>query len=116
MGGSELEPLKETLARAPLPIALALLFGSRARGEALEESDYDLLIVSPAFRGMPYLERLLLLHRILPLRHVDYVALTPEEWALRREEIGVVGEAAREGIVLLENPSLLLSPGPVGLR
>ncbi|GAA6756637.1 hypothetical protein Thermus77420_21130 [Thermus thalpophilus] len=34
----------------------------------------------------------------------------------RREEIGVVGEAAKEGIVLLENPSLLRSPGTAGLR
>jgi len=105
VGGSELAPLKEALPQAPFPIALALLFGSRARGDALLESDYDLLVVSPAFRGMNYLDRLLLLHRTLPLRHVDYVALTPEEWAARREELGVVGEAAREGIVLLENPS-----------
>jgi len=74
------------------------------------ESDYDLLLVSPAFREMPYLERLLFLHRTLPLRHVDYVALTPEEWASRREELGVVGEAAREGIVLLENPFPPSSP------
>ncbi|BDG17554.1 nucleotidyltransferase domain-containing protein [Thermus brockianus] len=105
MGGGELAPLKEALRQAPFPIALALPFGSRARGDALLESDYDLLVVSPAFRGMNYLDRLLLLHRTLPLRHVDYVALTPEEWAARREELGVVGEAAREGIVLLENPS-----------
>ncbi|GAA5335322.1 MULTISPECIES: nucleotidyltransferase domain-containing protein [Thermus] len=104
MGGSGLERLREALSRAPFPIALALLFGSRARGEALLESDYDLLVVSPAFRGMDYLDRLLLLHRTLPLRHVDYVALTPEEWAARKGELGVVGEAAREGIVLLENP------------
>lgn len=106
MGGEDdLKKLREALAQAPLPLALVLLFGSRARGEALLESDWDLLVVSPAFRGMDYPERLLLLHRALPLRHVEYVALTPEEWAARREEVGVVGEAAREGIVLLENPS-----------
>ncbi|WP_236630079.1 hypothetical protein [Thermus thermamylovorans] len=53
---------------------------------------------------MDYLERLLLLHRTLPLRHVEYVALTPEEGAARQGEIGGVGEAAREGVVLLGNP------------
>ncbi|TFU26209.1 nucleotidyltransferase domain-containing protein [Thermus tengchongensis] len=105
--------LREALAQAPLPIALALLFGSRARGEAQLDSDWDLLVVSPAFRGMDYLERLLLLHRALPLRHVEYVALTPEEWAARQGEVGVVGEAAREGIVLLQTPSPATLPqGP----
>ncbi|AEV16075.1 hypothetical protein TCCBUS3UF1_10300 [Thermus sp. CCB_US3_UF1] len=32
------------------------------------------------------------------------MALTPEEWSKRREEIGAVGQAAQEGMVLLENP------------
>ncbi|WP_457613901.1 nucleotidyltransferase domain-containing protein [Methanocaldococcus sp.] len=32
-----------------------ILFGSRARGEYLEESDYDLIIVSDYFKGMPFL-------------------------------------------------------------
>lgn len=105
MGGREdWQKLREALSNAPFPITLALLFGSGARGEALEASEWDLLLVSPAFRGMDYLERLTYLHRTLPLRHVEYVALTPEEWSKRREEIGVVGQAAQEGVVLLENP------------
>ncbi|MEO2116781.1 MAG: nucleotidyltransferase domain-containing protein, partial [Methanocaldococcus sp.] len=35
-----------------------ILFGSRARGDYLEESDYDLIIVSDYFKGMPFLKRM----------------------------------------------------------
>lgn len=36
-----------------------------------------------------------------------------EEWAARQGEVGVVGEAAREGIVLLQTPSPATLPqGP----
>lgn len=35
-----------------------LLFGSRARGDHLTDSDYDFIIVSPDFSGMPYLDRI----------------------------------------------------------
>ncbi len=84
MGGKrDWSEVKRILAQAPFPIALALLFGSHARGEALEGSDPDLPVVFPAFRGMPYPERLAPLYR-LPLRHVDWVALTPKEWEARR--------------------------------
>ncbi len=40
MGGKQdWSEVKRILAQASFPIALALLFGSHARGEALEESD-----------------------------------------------------------------------------
>ncbi|MFZ8813664.1 MAG: nucleotidyltransferase domain-containing protein [Thermus aquaticus] len=100
--GRDLHELRKLLQGLPIPLTRALLFGSRARGEALEDSDWDLLVVSPAFRGMDYLSRVQLLYHLLPLRNVDYVALTPEEWEARKGEIGLVGEAAREGLVLLD--------------
>jgi hypothetical protein len=37
--------------------SLVLAFGSRARGEALETSDLDLIVVSPLFENIPFLER-----------------------------------------------------------
>jgi hypothetical protein len=33
------------------PLEFAVLFGSRARGDALQSSDYDILLVSNAFTG-----------------------------------------------------------------
>ena len=42
----------------------AYLFGSYARGTWIKTSDVDLVVVSPDFRGMPYLERLDLINEI----------------------------------------------------
>ncbi len=94
--------LQEPLAQAPLPITLALLFGSRARGEALLESDWDLLVVSPASGHG------------LPGKASPPPRPSPPPRGVRgphprgrgspaRGDRGV-GEAAREGVVLLGNP------------
>jgi len=59
----------------------AYIFGSTAKGNRLEESDVDLIIVSKAFRGMSQLERLYLLHKLW--KHpidLQVLAYTPEEY------------------------------------
>lgn len=63
--------------------SLVLLFGSRARGEALAESDLDLLIVSDRFRGVPFLRRIssLLTELDIPFA-VDLLCYTPEEFTV----------------------------------
>ena len=53
----DVEHLKELLSNSPVPIKSAFLFGSRARGDYLEESDWDLMIISPEFAGIPFPER-----------------------------------------------------------
>ncbi len=37
--------------------ATVLLFGSRAKGTARSDSDYDLIIVSKQFKGIPFANR-----------------------------------------------------------
>ncbi len=78
-----------------------ILFGSRARGDNRAGSDYDLLIVSGRFRGLPWIERAPLVIRLwdLPL-DVEPICLTPEEYRRRRRELSIIGEAVREGVVL----------------
>lgn len=78
-----------------------VLFGSRARGEQRETSDYDLLIVAKRFRGVPWIERAPLVIRLwdMPL-DVEPICLTPGEFRRRSEELSIVGEAVREGIVV----------------
>ncbi len=82
--------------------ARVILFGSRARGDHLLGSDVDLVIVSEAFEGMGWRERLL---KVLELWDGDVslepLCYTPGEFALRSEEISIVREAVREGSVLL---------------
>jgi len=78
-----------------------VLFGSRARGTHSATSDYDLLIVAKYFRDVPWVHRAPLAIRLwdLPL-DLDAICLTPDEFRRRSKEISIVGEAAREGIVV----------------
>jgi len=61
--------------------ARVLVFGSRAQGNPLEESDLDLLVVSKSFEGVPFIERA---HRILWTLQVPF----PIEvlWTISRPE------------------------------
>ena len=80
-----------------------VLFGSRARGEELAESDYDLLVIKksdePRYRrAVPLYEALVGL-----LANVDIMVYTPEEvseWSNVPEAF--VTTAIREGRVLYE--------------
>jgi len=80
---------------------LVLAFGSRARGEALAESDLDLVVVSERFQGMPFLERTsrLLADLDVPFP-VDLLCYTPNEFRQKRRELGIVRAAVAEGVRL----------------
>ncbi|MDD9954335.1 MAG: nucleotidyltransferase domain-containing protein [Candidatus Woesearchaeota archaeon] len=60
------------------------LFGSRARGDAHEDSDYDFAIISESFNGMRFIERQLLIRPLIrnAIGYVpfDVVCYTPEEY------------------------------------
>jgi predicted nucleotidyltransferase len=81
-----------------------ILFGSRARGEADELSDYDLVVIKRTDRSfvdrlqdiVPYLVRL--------QRPADILVYTPEEFD-RMGEIGLGWVVRQEGITLYERPS-----------
>lgn len=81
--------------------ALVLAFGSRARGEALVESDLDLVVVSERFQGVPFLERIsrLLADLDVPFP-VDVLCYTPDEFRQKRRELGIVRAAVAEGVRL----------------
>ena len=77
----------------------AVIFGSRARGDALSTSDLDVILVSPTFGSIPFLKR-----AVAVLEALDYPAglellcYTPEEFAAKRDEYGIVRVALEEGI------------------
>ena len=78
-----------------------ILFGSHARGEATEDSDIDVVIVSDKFREVKRPNRHRPFFKILwHDRSVDLICLTPEEFERMRQWPGVVGTADREGIHL----------------
>lgn len=92
-----LRALKRRLARQ-IQIDRMILFGSRARGDWLLTSDADLMIVSPDFGGLRFPNR-----SAEVLRHwrgrvdLEVFCYTPAEVAARRQEIGIIAQALKEG-------------------
>ncbi len=75
-----------------------ILFGSRARGDHLKDSDYDIMIISKGFEGLNFRDRIIEVYRLVvePL-NVEVICLTPEEFKARKDELSIVGVAAKEG-------------------
>jgi len=85
-----------------LKVQSLILFGSRAEGRADEWSDYDVIVVSPDFEGVPLLERGRML---LPYREprvaYDFLCYTPAEFDQLSSQITLVAKAAREGVRII---------------
>jgi len=80
----------------------AIFFGSRARGEHLADSDYDIILVSPDFRGIFFSQRSALMYDFWnhwPLE-IEPICFTPEEFTAKKSQIGIVSEAIKEGVFL----------------
>jgi uncharacterized protein len=92
--------------RESLKAERVLLFGSRARGNARSDSDYDFIIVAPHFEGMGRRERPLGLHRLFyeamgGRAPIDLFCMTPAEFDAARNRITLVAAVLPEAIDLL---------------
>ncbi|MGC9079808.1 MAG: nucleotidyltransferase domain-containing protein [Nanopusillaceae archaeon] len=88
--------IKEKLEKEGIKVDKIILFGSRARGDYLKESDYDFIIVSKDFKNIPIIKRIEL---ALIDENVDVIYLTPEEFEKEKNFLGsVVSYAVKEGI------------------
>lgn len=100
----ELEPFVYEFARRLHEEAGAetvILFGSRARGDWLKESDYDFIVVAQRFEGVHFASRPVDLYRLWQGHPgVELLCYTPEEFERKRRQISIVQEAVREGIEL----------------
>ena len=79
-----------------------ILFGSWARGDATEDSDIDLLVVSPDF-GVSVLADMILLRECLPPHDVDVdtLARTPQQIAAAEPD-SFLATALEEGKVVYQ--------------
>jgi predicted nucleotidyltransferase len=104
MGGNEAnDEIERFLNRVKQAIRVekVIVFGSRARGDYLTDSDVDLIMVSRDFEGVPFYERMdkLILLWESPL-DLDVLCYTPEEFKMKKEEICIVKQAVEEGMVI----------------
>jgi predicted nucleotidyltransferase len=87
--------------RRKFEIRKVVLFGSRARGDNHDDSDVDLLIVSPDFSKLDFLSRSAEVLKYWRARcDLEALCYTPEEYERMRMRMGIVTVADREGIVL----------------
>ena len=84
-----------------IPSCQILFFGSRAKGTAKKNSDYDFLLISPEFEKMEWEERsakIYYMKRKIPAA-MDIICLTPQEFK-KKKKFGVIKEAASKGLFL----------------
>lgn len=80
-----------------------ILFGSRARGDAGPEGDYDLLVVMEHEGDVYRVEGDMYQAMVGVGKGVDLIVTTPDEYAWRHTVAGTIErEAARDGTVLHE--------------
>ena len=96
----DIEQLRSLVGSLPFKLDGAYLFGSRARGDHLEGSDWDVMLIAPAFKAIPFPQRGTYVLENSALRRVDLLCYTSGEIEERAGEIGIVSEALR-GISLL---------------
>lgn len=78
------------------------LFGSYATGKIREDSDVDLVIISPDFKHLEFMERLVLLSKLRKSKStrsvpMDIIGYTPEEFENIDKESIIMRRAKREG-------------------
>ncbi len=96
----EIERLIKRL-RKSIRLDRVILFGSRARGDWLYDSDVDLVLVSPDFEGVHFTKRAESVLRLWDGKtRPEPICLTPEEYRKQKERVTVVGEAAKHGVTV----------------
>ena len=75
-----------------------LLFGSRIKGTADENSDIDVIVVSNAFANIPFIERMSLILKMIRFpKHIDFICYSPEEFARLKNKSSVLMDALENG-------------------
>ena len=80
-----------------------ILFGSRARDDYRKDSDYDLIIVADSFSKQHIHDRAVAVYAVKNiLESIDVICYAPEEFEKMRNQLGIINQAMKEGIDLLE--------------
>ena len=84
-----IEEIKKFMRR--VGVEQAILYGSRARGDNLKSSDVDMILISPRFEGIRFIDRLPPLHGAwhIPQLFPEVLAYTPEEFEASASDPGL---------------------------
>lgn len=86
--------------KAYLNPSQVVIFGSRIRGDADDDSDIDVIIVSDAFAGTPFIRRMaMVMKKIRFHRHVDFLCYTTAEFERIKHSSMIVSSALVEGFI-----------------
>ncbi len=79
-----------------------MLFGSLAREDNFVTSDFDFVLVSDCFSGIPFIRRASPLYKLWhSSRGLEVLCYTPEEWSRLKDKRGILLNAQDEGVRLL---------------
>src|SRR3989344_2592083 len=78
-----------------------ILFGSRAKGNSWEHSDYDFIIVSDSFEGISWLARISQLVKYWNLEQdVDLIPYTSKEFEYKKKNFSFIREVLEKSQIL----------------
>ena len=98
----------ERFKQEALPILLrecqpekVVLFGSRVTGEANEDSDLDVIVVSKVFEQIPFIRRMaFMLKKVRFPKHIDFLCYGPQEFERIQKTSAVLQDALLHGEVI----------------
>ena len=98
------ERLKEFVkkVRKDFSDAKIFLFGSRTKDDALEDSDFDVIIISSKFSGENFFDRTTKMYDYWAKGALDAFCYTPKEFEEKKSQIGFVSEAMKSHTEIME--------------
>jgi predicted nucleotidyltransferase len=93
------ERFKKALESANIQVERLILFGSHATDTAREDSDIDVVVISPSFADKGYWERIDILSEAIyrVFAPIEASAFTPEEW---QEDKSLLVDYAKDGMLI----------------
>ena len=88
---------KKALESIDIQVEQLILYGSHAAGTAREDSDVDVVVISPSFSNKSYWQRIDILTEAIyrVFAPIEASAFTPEEW---KAEKSLIVDYARNGV------------------
>lgn len=79
-----------------------MVFGSRVKGTATDDSDIDVIIIAESFREIPFVNRMATVMKSVRFqKHVDYLCYTPDEYERLKDRSSVLKDAASYAVEVM---------------